>query len=204
VTLLRMLALLGALAACSSRSASPPALPSVAGASVTSVRPARALCSGTPPASTAPTARHAILSPSSVGDLRRTPDTDQTRQLNREYEAGLVGSGQSLKLLAEYAGGSANVKVSVLSTAPGSYGQARLAFLCRSASGYLAANVTALSVPGFTDDLQCFETPSSTKPVRCAWYDDTAGTLTITGVKGTKALALAVALRTGVEKPLTG
>lgn len=109
-----------------------------------------------------------------------------------------------MKLLTEYASGSVSIKVSVLSTATGSYGQARLAFLCRSASGYLAANVTALSVPGFADELECFETPRSTKPVRCAWYDDTAGTLTITGARGTKALDLAVALRRGVEKPLTG
>ncbi len=200
---LRLLLLItaGALAACSSGTVAAPRPPEVTGATVVSQEPARNLCSGTPATGSAPTARHTVVSPPAVGRLRKEPETTQTRKVRNEYEVGLIGSGQTLRLLTTYGAGTVQVKVAVLSAGAGEYGAARLAFLCRSATGYVAADVTALRLPGFADELLCFQDPAPSKPVLCAWYDDTAGTLNLTGARGAAALDLAVSLREALERP---
>lgn len=195
----RTLLLLAVLTGCSSGTADPAALPTVTGATVVQVQAARTLCSGNPPTTATPSARHAVVHPNVVAGLHRSPKPDATTQ---EYENGLVGSGQSLRLLAEYDGATAHVKAVVLSTAKGAYGANRLAYLCRSATGYVTADATTLRQAPFTDDLVCFEIPKDkAKPVLCSWYDDTAGTLTLNGVRGPAALDLAVAFRSALEKP---
>jgi hypothetical protein len=145
---------------------------------------------------------HTIVRTNAIGALRRVADTDESRALSKEYADGLVGSEQKLLLLDTYADQDAQVKAVVLSAGPGAYGHDRLAFLCRTATGYVAANVTLLRIGAFADDMACFEVPKGTKPVLCAWYDDVAASLTITGAKGTRALDLAVAIRAALEKPL--
>jgi hypothetical protein len=197
----RTLLLLVVLTGCSSGNAAPAALPTVTGATVVKVQAARTLCSGNPPKATAPTAKHTVGHPNVVAGLHRSPKPDATAQ---EYANGLVGSGQSLRLLAEYDGTTAHVKAVVLSTAPGDYGTDRLAYLCRSATGYVTADATSLHQSAFPDDLVCFEIPKdAAKPVLCSWYDDTAGTLTLTGVRGAPALDLAVAFRAALEQPVS-
>ncbi len=196
----RTLLLLVLVTGCTQGSAAPAPLPSVAGATVVKVQAARTLCSGEPPAATAPTARHTVLGPDAVAGLRRIP-TPAGATL--DYTNGLVGSGQSLLLLADYTGSTAQVRTVVLSTAPGAYGADRLAYLCRSATGYVTADATTLHQKAFADDLTCFEIPDEAKPVLCAWYDDTAGTLTLSGVRGTAALDLAVAFRSALEQPVS-
>ena len=195
------LLLLVVLTGCSAGNAAPQALPTVAGATATKVQAARTLCSGEPPTTAAPVARHTVAHPGVIAGLRRSPKPDASAQ---EYANGLVGSGQSLRLLASYDGGTAHVKAVVLSTAPGAYGADRLAYLCRSATGYVTADATTLHQGGFADDLVCFEiAKDDAKPVLCSWYDDTAGTLTLTGVRGTAALDLAVAFRAALEKTVS-
>lgn len=199
---MRILAACLLITACTA-TATPMAKPVVSGATVTTVEPARTLCSGEPPTIAAPTTHHTIVRANAIGTLRRAGDTPASRTLTKEYAAGLAGSGQRLLLLDTFADAAVHAKAVVLTAGKGAYGHDRLAFLCGTATGYVSANVTLLKT-SFTDQLACFEVPKGTKPVLCAWYDDTAGSLTITGAKGAKALALAVAIRTALEQPTTG